>query len=90
MPKSISEWRSRKAITTQKKQGWKIKIDDLVPTQREHQVGYFLKSRPLNDPNLTKYMKACIRCKQHTNSTPKQKQLEAQQKYRFGTISNIN
>ena len=46
----------------------------------------FPNRRPLSYPNLTKTMKTYIRFKQHKNSTPK---IEPQQKYRLGTISNI-
>ena len=48
----------------------------------------FPNRRPLSYPNLDKNMKTHIRFKQHKNRLININQMEPQQKYRLGTISN--
>ena len=60
-----------------------------MKTCRKSSEQLFPNRRPLSHPNCTKNMKTYIRLKQHKIRLQNTKQLEPQQKYRIGTISNI-
>ena len=63
-------------IPTPKTKFGKIKLTvrfNTKGTYRKQTEHIFPNRRPLSYPNLTKYMKTYIRCKQHKNSTPKHK-----------------